>query len=124
MIINGHTVNFQQRIVKVLSFPSCVVIHLKTADFQYGDKLVGRNLVAYDSAGKFLWRVEDHGFTTLAGPEDMATKPDENGIRTVPQSIFEVEIIEETGMIDANIIDFSLTVDPRTGKIIDREYHR
>lgn len=81
-------------------------------------------MLAYSANGEMLWRVEDHGFVIRAGRDDTVTLPDEDGNRWVPQSIFQADIDEETGMIDANIVDFYLTIDPETRKITDKEFHR
>lgn len=90
LIINGHIVEFQQRIETAIPLPDRVIVHLKTADFEFGDKLVGRNLVAYGLYGKQLWRISDHGATLGASRTDTVTEPDKSGRRRVPQSIFQV----------------------------------
>lgn len=124
LIVNGNTIEFEEVIATLIPFPDRIVVLLDTDSFKFGDKNVGQNLLSYGVNGEFLWRVEEHGMTIRAGRDDTVTQPNENGNRMVPQSIFEVDFIEKTGMIDAEIIDFSLTIDPATGKIIDMEYHR
>lgn len=124
LIINGHTIEFQQRIATVIPLSDRVPVHLKSKDFAFGDKLVGRNLLAYDLNGKELWRVEDQGVTIGARREDTVTQPDESGRRRVPQSIFYIFYDEDDETITAALPIADLTIDPKDGKILDLEVRR
>lgn len=124
LIVNDREVEFSQRIREFISLPDRVVILLRTDGFEYGDKLVGRNLLAYDLEGEKLWRVEDHRMTLGARREDTVTRPDETGRRRVPQSISSIGLDKVNGTIVANIPHLELTIDPSNGKIIDWEQRR
>ena len=124
LVINGHTIAFQQSIATVVALHDKVIVLLESDDFEFGDKLVGRNLLAYGPDGKLLWRVEDHGVTIGARREDTVTQPDETGRRRIPQTIFHIFYDEDDGMITATILSADLTVDPKNGKIVDMEVRR
>ena len=124
LVINGHTVAFQQRIATFIPLSDRVVVHLKTANFKYGDKLVGRNLLACGPDGKQLWRVANHGMMIGARHEDAVTQPDETGRRHVPHAIFEVIVSKKNGMFRDVLLDFALILDPENGEIVDFEYRR
>lgn len=124
LIINGHTVEFEQRIMTLIPLEDRVIVHLNTSDFEFGDKLVGRNLLAYGPDGNQLGRVSNHGATLGASRRDTVTLPDKTGRRRVPQSIFDASLSEEDGVIRAGIADSVLSIDPENGKIIDMEYMR
>lgn len=124
LIINGHTIEFEQRVAELFSLLDRVVVLLETDDFEFGDKLVGRNLIAYDSRGTQLWRVSDHGATLGARREDTVTEPDKTGRRRVPQSIVGAYFDEDDGVIRALIIDSELTIDPEDGKVLGFKMRR
>lgn len=124
IIVNGHIVEFPQRIATIIPFADKVIVHLESDDFEFGDKLVGRNLLAYGPNGKQLWRIADHGAKVGASRADKVTQPDETGRRWVPQTIFDAYVGEKTGKLKATVLDFILTIDPKDGKIIDMELHR
>ncbi len=124
LTVNGHTVEFQQRIKTLIPLTDRVLVHLVTADFEFGDKLVGQNLMAYGPNGKLIWRVENHGATLRARREDTVTQPDGTGHRRVPQSISDVGFYIEDGIISAALPAFELTIDPRNGKIVKIESRR
>lgn len=124
LIINGHVVEFPQRIATVIPFERKVIVHLESDDFEFGDKLVGRNLLAYGPDGKQLWRVADHGAKIGARRADTVTQPDETGRRRIPQTIFQVYVGKKTGRLQAAILDTVFTIDPENGKILDYELIR
>jgi len=121
--IDGHLIEFPQRINKMLRLGDRVIVLLKTGDFEYGDLLVGRNVLAFGPDGKMLWRVEDHKVVAPAGDEDPVTQPDENGERWVPQSFMGLWVEEDTGKIKAGIPEWIFTLDPETGSLSDDEYN-
>ena len=122
--INGNRVEFPQRVYAILPLEDRVIVHLKTGDFDYGDPLVGRNVLAYGSDGEMLWRVEDHGCVVPAGLEDPVTPVDENGERWIPQSFMAIWVDEDTGKIKTGIPEWIFTLDPETGALSDDEYDR
>ena len=124
LIINQNEIKKKKKIGTVLQLPDKVVVLLATHSFQFGDPMVGRNLLAYDAGGNLVWRIEDHGAVIRARPEDKVTKPDENGVRWIPQSVLEVEISEKTGLVEATLPHWILEIDPETGKILDARYNR
>lgn len=124
LIFNRHAVEFEQRIVTIIPLSDRVIVHLKTADLKYGDKLVGRNLLAYGLDGNKLWRVADHGATLRAGRGDTVTTPNETGDRRVPQSIFGIYFDEEDATIVEILLGWDLTIDPENGDIVEMEQRR
>ena len=60
--IGDHEIEFPQRVKKFLTLDSRAVVLLKPNDFENGDELVGRNIVAHDEHGEFVWRIEYHGY--------------------------------------------------------------
>lgn len=124
LIINGRTIEFQQSVTEILPFPDRVVVLLHLDDFEFGDKLVGRNVLAYGLDGEELWRIEDHGFTLGARREDTVTKPDETGRRRVSQSFIGIDFDKEDGTILATLPAVELDIDPEDGKIINWEQRR
>ena len=75
--INNSGVEFPQRVKKFIELDNRTIILLKVSDFAKGDELVGQNIVAYDASGKFVWRIERHGFKV----------PNRDGVE-VPQAYF------------------------------------
>lgn len=108
----------------VIPFVDNVIVHLNSDDFEFGDKLVSRTLLAYGPDGKQLWCVADHGAQIGARHADTVTQPDETGRRRIPQTFFQVYVGEKTGRLQAAILDTVFTIDLKNGKILDYELIR
>ena len=122
--VNDRQHSFDQRIDEIIELGDKVIILLNTDYFDYGDPMVGRNVLCYGADGELLWRVADHGCVIHARHDDPVTQPDEEGERYVPQSILGMDIEEGTGKIKIGLPDWHYTVDPETGELSDMEYNR
>jgi hypothetical protein len=121
IIINKTPIEFPQSIARVLTLPDRVVILLEMDEFEYGDKMVGRNLLAYGPDGEEIWRVADHGATMRARRQDKVTLPDARGRRRVPQAISFASLNQSDGTIYAALANLYIIVDPKDGKILDMD---
>lgn len=96
--------------------PDRIVIILESDEFEYGDKMVARNLLAYGPDGEEIWRVADHGAMIRAGRENKVTLPDASGLRRVPQTITSASFDQSDGTIYAAIADSYITIDSEMAK--------
>ena len=102
--INDSVIEFQQRIKKFLEIEDRVVVLLKVSDFEDGDELVGRNIVAVNQNGEIDWRIEYHGFK-VRNRKDVE----------VPQAFFSLWLDEDGKTLRASIPVAKFEVDPETG---------
>jgi hypothetical protein len=102
--INGIAVQFDQRVFSFLIMENKVIVLLHVNDFELGDEMVGRNVLAHNDKGEMIWRVGVHGFRRDDAPE----------------AFFEIWL-EDDGRLMAGTpaIDFSL--DPETGEYLTSE---
>lgn len=103
VVINGTRIEFDQRISELIEVEDKIIIQLYVDDFEFGDPLVGRNVVAYDADGQFLWRIKATGITRGEGADEapeawFGLYFDEKGVlRTGTPSGCEYRIDLETG---------------------------
>ena len=113
LCINGRSIRFDQRIAKWVEVDGKAVLLLNSDDFEKGDELVGRNIVAYDEQGEFVWRIEYHGYKVT----------NRDGV-DVPQAFFGLWIDKESGILKAGIPVAVFDVDPETGMFLKVELDR
>jgi len=104
IIIGGKELVFDQRVAVLIELDDRTIIRLKTDDFDYGDPLVGRNILCFDNEGKMLWRVEDHEMVI--------------GKKDTPQSFLSL-MIGENGEIETDIPDAYFNINPENGLLYD-----
>ena len=107
LLIGGKKVNFGQSVKEVLDLGDRLVVRLYVDDFEVGDMMVGRNVVAYGEDGNELWRVEDHGLRRRSE-------------RKAPDAFFDIRLDEE-GRLWGGTPGVELMIDLETGKILDAE---
>ena len=107
LLISGKEVKFGQSVKEILDLGDRLVVRLYVDDFEVGDMMVGRNIVAYDEDGNELWRVEDHGLRRPAAPD-------------VPDAFFDIHV-DEKGRLWGGTPGVELMIDLETGKILDAE---
>ena len=111
--INETEVEFPQRVRKFVELNGLTIVLLKVGDFEEGDELVGRNIVAYDSNGELAWRIERHGFSVRNRKGDF-----------VPQAYFGLWIDEDGETLRAGIPVADFKVDPSNGMLLEMEQSR
>jgi len=112
MSFEGRKISFDQRIAEAIELDGVTAIRLKTADFEYGDENVGRNVLGYDNQGNRLWIVEDHEL-----------KIGRKG-KKVPQSFLGIYISQDGGKLKGVTPSVIFTIDPKTGKLSEPELNR
>lgn len=110
--INGKSIEFKQRIKEFVEVGNRIIVLLKVSDFEKGDELVGRNIVAVNEQGEIDWRIEYHGFKV---------RPPTNN---APQAFFGLWIDEDDGSLRAGIPVADFVVDPETGTFQKVELNR
>lgn len=63
LVIGGQEIEFRQRILRFLPVQDRVIVLLNPDDFEFGDPMVGRNILAYGENGELIWQVADHGLS-------------------------------------------------------------
>ena len=104
LLIGGKEVKFGQSVKEILDLGDRLVVRLYVDDFEVGDMMVGRNIVAFDEDGNELWRVEDHGLRRPGAPD-------------VPDAFFDIHV-DEDGRLWGGTPGIYLGIDLGTGKII------
>jgi len=102
--IGEKELKFDQRVAVMIELEDRFIIRLKTADFDYGDPMVGRNILCYDLSGELLWRVEDSEMTI--------------GEKNTPQSFLGL-YLEDDGKIEADNPDAVFCISPENGEFYD-----
>lgn len=105
--IGGKELEFNQRINVAIELDDRVIIHLKTGDFDFGDPLVGRNILCFGKNGEMLWRIRDTEMTI--------------GKNDVPQSFLDIELDDE-GKFYADNVDASFVVNLEDGTFLESEW--
>jgi hypothetical protein len=100
--INGNRVQFPQRVKEYITLDDKVIIRLYVDDFEYGDLLVGRNVMAYGPDGKMIWRVPEHNLKRDG----------------VPEAFFGI-YLEDDGTLWAGTPGLELMLDPETGEYLE-----
>lgn len=111
--IGNKEIEFPQRVKKFVEFKGLTIVLLKVSDFEEGDELVGRNIVAYDGQGELVWRIEYHGFKVK----------NRKGVE-VPQAFFGLWIDKDGKTLRAGIPVAVFEVDPATGTFLKVELER
>ena len=104
LLIGGKEVKFGQSVKEVLDLGDRLVVRLYVDDFEVGDMMVGRNIVALGSDGNELWRVEDHGLRRRSE-------------RKAPDAFFDIHV-DDDGRLWGGTPGIYLEIDLETGKII------
>ena len=124
IVINGTRIDLGKRAYRMITLPDRLIVLLHTSDHDYGEPMVGRNVLCYGADGELLWRVADHGCVIHARHDDPVTQPDEEGERRVPQSVMGMFVDEDTGKIKIGLPRWHYTLNPETGELSDMEYNR
>ena len=104
LLIGGKEVKFGQSVKEILDLGDRLVVRLYVDDFEVGDMMVGRNILAYDEDGNELWRVEDHGLRRESE-------------RRAPDAFFDIHV-DDDGRLWGGTPGIYLGIDLETGKII------
>lgn len=102
--------DFQHRISKWFEIDGLIVVHFSTRDYAFGDPLVGRNVIALNRKGEFVWRIESSGLTATS-------RVDRKTI--VPQAVLSIVKSPRSGNLSVRFQQITATVDIETGKLID-----
>ena len=70
--------------------------------------MVGRNIVAYDSDGNMVWRVEDHGVRVQSE-------------RKAPEAFFNIGL-KDGNILQAVSLSYIFRLDPETGTLSNPRY--
>jgi len=110
---NGNQIVFDKRIKEFIQVKSQDFVHFRVDDYELGDELVGQNIVAYDEAGNFLWRVEVSGLRRPNRDEEIAEYgPD------APAAFFDI-YLEEDGSLWGGTPTLEYKIDMETGELLD-----
>jgi len=104
--VGGKPINFEQRIAEVTDLPDRIIILLKVSDFEHGDPMVSRNVVAIGENGQELWRIQDSGVERQDSKE----------------AFFGILKKDGEKKLIAVSAGFLFTLDPNTGKISNAQY--
>ena len=110
LTISGKRVDFPQRIKKFVTLENLVIVLLKVSDFEEGDPMVGRNIVALNEDGEIVWRIEDHGFRITDWRDVEA-----------PEAFFGLWLEDDGKTLKAGIPHAIFEVDPETGSLLSIE---
>ena len=66
---DGNRIELDKRVESSIDLGDKVIVLFYVNDYEMGDMMVGRNIVALGSDGNELWRVEDHGLRRPAAPD-------------------------------------------------------
>ena len=101
---DGKRIELDKRVEESISLGDKAIVLFYVNDYEVGDMMVGRNIVAYDKDGNELWRVEDHGLRRRSE-------------RRAPDAFFDIRLDEE-GRLWGGTPGIYLEIDLGTGKII------
>ena len=101
---DGKRIELDKRVEESISLGDKAIVLFYVNDYEVGDMMVGRNIVAYDEDGNELWRVEDHGLRRPAAPD-------------VPDAFFDIHV-DDDGRLWGGTPGIYLEIDLGTGKII------
>ena len=110
LTISEKLVEFPQRIKKFVIRENLVIVLHKVSDFEEGDPMVGRNIVAVGEDGKIVWRIEDHGFR-IKDWQDVEA----------PEAFFGLWLEDDGKTLKAGIPHAIFEVDPETGHLLSIE---
>lgn len=105
--INENVITFDQRIDETVTLSDRVILRLMVDDFDVGDPLVGRNVLAFDGDGRLLWRIPPTGGTR--------SRPDGT---EAPEAYFGLGLDDDGKTVKIGTPDgFEYDLDPETGDI-------
>ena len=113
LTINGKKLVFDQRVDEAVTLEDRVIIHLRVDDFEVGDPLVGRNVIALDASGNLLWRIPATGYTVR----------NRLGLE-VPEAFFGLELEEDHKTITIGTPDTVYEIDPESGELSNATINR
>jgi len=104
--VNGHEVNFNQRIEEIIEMSDRVIVNLLLSDFPRDRSFDGRNIVCVSKNGKILWRIENSGveIEISFGPKILL-------------GYYDLWRPEDGDTIKVGGIDWEYDLDPETGGI-------
>ena len=100
----GKRIELDKRVESSIDLGDKVIVLFYVNDYEMGDMMVGRNILAYDEDGNELWRVEDHGLRRRSE-------------RKAPDAFFDIHV-DEDGRLWGGTPGIYLEIDLETGKII------
>ena len=103
----GNRIELDKRVESSIDLGDKVIVLFYVNDYEMGDMMVGRNIVAYDKQGQQIWRVEDHGLRRRSE-------------RRAPDAFFDIRLDEE-GRLWGGTPGVELMIDLETGKVLDAE---
>ncbi|MDP6805844.1 MAG: hypothetical protein QF902_11045 [Rhodospirillales bacterium] len=109
LTIDGRKLAFDQRVEAMVVLDHRVIIELDADDFELGDPLVGRNILAFDSNGEMLWRIPATGMMVR----------DDDSSPEAPEAFFGLGLHSDGKTITIGTPDMIYEVDPETGKIFN-----
>ncbi len=101
---------FEQRIEKVVHISGLTIVLLNSDDFEEGDPMVGRNVVALNDKGEIVWRIEDHGIKIKDWQNVEA-----------PEAFFGLWLEDDGKKLKAGVPHAIFEVDPATGRLLSIE---
>ena len=100
----GNRIELDKRVESSIDLGDKVIVLFYVNDYEMGDMMVGRNIVAYGEDGNELWRVEDHGLRRRSE-------------RRAPDAFFDIHV-DDDGRLWGGTPGIYLEIDLETGKII------
>ena len=110
--IGGNTIALGARITALLELSDKVLILVNNSAWSETDSNFGRNILAYDTDGRRLWRIED-GQVMVGG----------RTVDKVSQGCTELSQSED-GTIHAWVLEWRHDLNPETGEISNAIYIR
>ena len=112
LTIEGRNFAFDQRIERIVVLDDRVILELYVNDFEFGDPLVGRNVIAVDKDGNLLWRITETGV--------MMRDPDGS---EAPAAYFNLRLSSDGKNIKIGTPDMTYDLDPETGRRSGGTWH-
>ena len=108
--IGERKLTFDQKVAKVSVAPDKVLVLLNPIDFAEDDPDAGRNILALDSKGDLIWKIEDAGF-----------KIQLDGGREMPDGYVGMKLWSDGRFSAFQGIGCRCFIDLKTGKITGEE---
>ena len=102
--LGGRRIELDKRVEESIDLGDKVIVLFYVNDYEVGDMMVGRNIVALDGEGEQMWRVADHGLRRRGAPE-------------VPDAYFDIHI-DEDGRLWGGLPGLYAEIDLDTGELI------
>ena len=110
--IDSDRITYEREIDVILPLSDRFLVLFDVFEFSESDPDAGRNLFAYDSTGKQLWRVQDAKMKRRGRTVEKLSQ----GYTGLRQG--------KDGTIYAWVMDWRYELDPNTGKISNPKYFR